>query len=363
MKLLLPFSWLYAAIVGLRNKLFDGGVLRQEGVGVPVISVGNLTVGGTGKTPLVEYIAAYLLQKRIRVAVVSRGYKRKSKGTVAVSDGKSLLVSAEQSGDEPYQMAEKLREAIVVVGEKRVDAARLAVKEFGANVVLMDDGFQHRYLKRDLDIVVIDATKDITQDYVLPAGRLREPVAGLQRASLIAFSKFDETVVGQFDMDRKLERRFSGPTIRYRYRIKEVRRVHDDGLASVDVVRRMRLMAFSGIGTHGAFLHDLRKHGFAPLSDMRFSDHHPFSEGDVATLASFAKAMEADACITTEKDAVRLRAHRELLQSLVDEIPVFYLTIEVEVLEGKDQLHSLIDQCLGGFLNEHWNHGHSKQKD
>ncbi len=363
MKLFLPFSWLYAVVVLLRNKLFDWEVLRTESVGVPVISIGNLTVGGTGKTPLVEYIAAYILGKGLRVAVVSRGYKRTSTGVVAVSDGKTLLASAEQSGDEPFQIAEKFREAIVVVGEKRVEAARMAVGQFGAQVVVMDDGFQHRYLKRNLDVVVVDATNDITRDSVLPAGRLREPLSGLRRASLIAFSKFDETVLSQFDLDSKLAPYFSGPMIRYRYRIKEVRRVQDDGLASLDVVRRMRLMAFSGIGTHGAFLFDLKKNGFAPISDMRFSDHHPYSEGDIATLASFAKAMEVDACITTEKDAVRLGANKELTAKLTAEIPVFYLTIEVELLGEGEELHSRIDQCLGGFHHDHWYHGHTEQKN
>jgi tetraacyldisaccharide 4'-kinase len=356
MKLLLPLGWLYALVVTLRNKLFDWGVLNVESVDVPVISVGNLTVGGTGKTPLVEYIVALLLEKNKRVAIVSRGYKRKSKGVVVVSDGKNLLVDASQGGDEPVQIARKFPSAIAVVSEKRVNAAKKAV-ELGADIVVLDDAFQHRYLKRDLNIVVIDATNDITKDAVLPAGRMREPLSGLKRANVVAFSKVDETVLSQVNLDTKLAQRatapmalirpyFNGAFIKYRYRVQDVRRAHDNGTASLDVVRRMQLLAFSGIGRHEAFVHVLTKNGFAPISDMRFSDHHEFSEGDVATLASFAKAMNADACITTEKDIVRLRANGELAKKLFDEIPVFYLAIDVEMLEGKEVFHSLIQHCM-----------------
>jgi tetraacyldisaccharide 4'-kinase len=355
MKLLLPFAWLYALAIATRNKLFDWGVLKVEGVGVPVISVGNLTVGGTGKTPLVEYIVGLLVANNRRVAIVSRGYKRASHGVVVVSDGNHLLVDASQGGDEPVQMARRFASAIVVVGEKRVDAARRAV-ELGADSIVLDDAFQHRSLKRDLDIVVIDATKDITQDAMLPAGTMREPLSGVGRANVVAFSKVDEAGLSQRSLDSKpaqdvgtpmarIRSYFDGAFISYRYRVQDVRRAHDNGSTSFDIVRRMRLLAFSGIGRHDAFIHELTKNGFVPVSDMRFSDHHEFSDGDVATLASFAKAMSADGCITTEKDIVRLRANRKLAEKLFDEIPVFYLTIDVEIVEGREVFHSLIEHC------------------
>jgi tetraacyldisaccharide 4'-kinase len=354
MKLLLPFAWLYALAIMLRNKLFDWGVLRSESVGVPVISVGNLTVGGTGKTPLVEFVVRLLIEKKKRVAVVSRGYKRKSSGVVVVADGKRVFVDADAGGDEAVQIAMKFREAIVVVGEQRVDAARKAV-ELGAEVIVLDDGFQHRYLKRELDIVVVDSTNDISRDAVLPAGRLREPVSGLKRASVVAFSKFDETIVGQFNLDEKLDAKFSGSFIKYRYKVIGVKRANDDGAASLDVVRTMSLLAFSGIGKHEAFLAGLSKNKFVSVSDLRFPDHHRYTEEDIAMLASFGTAMRVDACITTEKDVVRLRANGELAKKLFDEVPVFYLQIEVDVLEGKDELLSRIENLLTGeFHNGHW---------
>lgn len=342
MKILLPFAWLYSALIWLRNKAFDWGVLKTTDVGVPVISVGNLTVGGTGKTPLVEYLVKQLLADGRRVAVVSRGYKRKSSGVVVVADGKRILATAEQGGDEPVQIAEKFHEAIVVVGEKRVEAAKRAV-ELGAKVVIADDCFQHRYLHRDLNIVVVDSTSDITTDAMVPAGRLRESLQGLLRADVVALSKFDESA--SLDLDLKLRPFFEGSFVKFRYKVVGVKRATDDATVSFDVVRAMKLVAFSGIGNHNAFVLDLRNNGFAPVSDMRFPDHHAYSENDMSTLATFTRAMAADGCITTEKDVVRLRSDRLRAEGLFKEIPVFYLRVEVEILEGKETLHSLTKNC------------------
>lgn len=342
MKMLLPFAWLYSALILLRNKAFDWGVLKTSDVGVPVISVGNLTVGGTGKTPFVEYLVKQLLAEERRVAVVSRGYKRKSSGVVVVSDGEKILATAEQGGDEPVQIAGKFPEAIVVVGEKRVKAAQRAV-ELGAKVIVADDCFQHRYLHRDLNVVVVDSTSDITRDAVLPAGRLREPLRGLRRADVIALSKFDESI--SRDLDLKLRPFFNGPFVKFRYKVVGVQRAVADVTVSSDVVRGMKLVAFSGIGNHDAFIQELHKNGLAPTSDMRFPDHHTYSESDMSSLAAFTRAMAADGCITTEKDIVRLRSNKESTQGFFTEIPVFYLRIEVEILEGKEILHTLTENC------------------
>ncbi len=347
MKILLPFAWLYSFFIWLRNAAFDSGVLKTTNVGVPVVSIGNLTVGGTGKTPLVEYLVRELLAGGCKVAVVSRGYKRKSTGVVVVSDGKKILASAKQGGDEPVQIAEKFPEAIVVVGEKRVDAARRAVS-LGASLILADDCFQHRYLHRDVDIVVIDSTSDITRDAMLPAGRLREPLRGLRRANVVAFSKYDESSLP--GLESKLRPYFTGSFVRFRYKLASVKRATDDVTVSFEVVKGMKLVAFSGIGNHNAFVHDLQKNGFAPISDMRFPDHHTYSEGDLSTLAAFSKALAADGCITTEKDVVRLRSDKAKAIVLFDETPVFYLRIELEVIAGREVLDSITTNCGKAML-------------
>jgi len=185
---LLPLSWLYGLVVRLRNRLFDSRVLKSAAADVPVISVGNLTAGGTGKTPLVEYIAGHFLTQGRKVGIVSRGYGRASRGVVVVSDGSSLRADARAGGDEPVQMARKYPAAAVVVGEKRVEAARCAI-ELGAEVLLLDDAFQHRYLRRDVDILVLDSRKDIREEPLLPSGLRREPLSSLRRADLVVMSR------------------------------------------------------------------------------------------------------------------------------------------------------------------------------
>lgn len=345
MRLLLPFAWLYASVMALRNALFHRGVLKQHAVDVPVISVGNLTVGGTGKTPLVEYIVRFLLEQGRRVGVVSRGYKRQSKGVVVVSDGRTIRVDARQAGDEPMQIASSFPRAIVVVGERRVDAAQEAIR-LGADVIVVDDGFQHRSLKRDLDIVVVDSTNDVTTDAVLPAGRLRESLSGLRRAGVVALSHADEGTPDA--LEATLRRFFEGPFVRFRYRICAVRRATDDAPVSLDAVRAMRLVSFSGIGNHEAFVRQLTKERFTLVGDLCFADHHRYSDVDLRAIEYAAKAMNADGVLTTEKDIVRLRAHKEVAQQLFDSQVVFYVRIAVEILGGDDVLHARMTQLLKG---------------
>ena len=221
--LLLPFSWLYAMVMVCRNLAYDRGVFVVRGPGVPVISVGNLTAGGTGKTPLTEYIVGYLRNKHVRVAVVSRGYRRKSRGVVVVSDGKSVLVDATWGGDEPVQIAAKFPGVPVVVGERRVEAARIAVHALGAEVIVLDDGFQHRGIKRDLDILVMDARKDITSERLIPAGMRREPLNAIRRAGIVAFSRAEDRVV----WGPKVHRWYAGEDVLYRYESPTARRAGD----------------------------------------------------------------------------------------------------------------------------------------
>ncbi len=346
MKILLPLSWPYEAVMWLRNKAFDTGILKQESVAVPVISVGNLTMGGTGKTPLVEIIVRYLQLRGKNVAVVSRGYKRKTKGVVVVSDGKHVSCTADEGGDEPVQIAKKLPEAIVVVGEKRLDAAAKAV-ELGAGIIVLDDAFQHRHIARDLDIVVLDSTADIRREAVVPGGRLRESVRGLNRADIVMFSNAgsrSKDIVGQTAFVRRY---FDGPVAAFRHQVTGVRRASDGGSASLDVIRTMRLLAFSGIGNHDSFVDVLQEEHFNCVSDMRFADHHRFTEADMTTLSAFGKAMDADGFITTEKDIVRLGGNGDLLRRLASELPVFYLTIDAVVTEGEQLLFDLINNCSG----------------
>ena len=183
----LPFSWLYGAVISLRNLFYDTGIFRIEEIDVPIISVGNLSTGGTGKTPFVEFLLRYLLGKDKIVAVLSRGYGRKTRGTVVIDQSTLAHCTAESVGDEPYQIARKFPGAIVIVDESRVRGARIAKEKYRVDAIILDDGFQHRALKRNLDIVMIDGKNPITEMAMLPAGLRREPLVALRRADLLIF--------------------------------------------------------------------------------------------------------------------------------------------------------------------------------
>ena len=341
-KLLLPLSWLYGAAMACRNKAFDLGLLNSEDVGVPVISVGNMTMGGVGKTPLVEYIVGMCLAKARKVAVVSRGYRRSSQGVVMVSDGRKLLADAGRGGDEPVQMARKHPHTIVVVGERRVEAARAAVSGLKADLIVMDDGFQHRSIRRELDIVVIDSRKDLFLTPMIPAGERRESLRALGRAQLVALSRSDQDT-GWW----KEKGEASGiPTIRYCYRIERLREVCPDGERDVDSLDGKNLFLFSGIGDHRDFLRQVKEVYRPVVGELRFPDHHAYSSGDLNSIAAAAKAAGATALLTTEKDAVRLSGNREGIKTILQQFPLFYVGIAIDITQGKEVLHSMIEECL-----------------
>ncbi len=184
-------SWIYGTIIEARNSLYEKGVFKSFSLGVPVISIGNITVGGTGKTPLVAFVAEILAEKGEKVCIISRGYGRKNpKKRVLVSDGENILADARQSGDEPFELAQRLLgKAIVVADANRVSAGNWAREKFGITAFVLDDAFQHRKVKRDLDIVTIDATNPFGNKKMLPSGILREPLKNLKRADAIVITR------------------------------------------------------------------------------------------------------------------------------------------------------------------------------
>ena len=345
--ILLPFSWLFGLVVFLRNKAFDWRLLSIRRAGVPVISVGNLTAGGTGKTPLVEYIVNYLLSSGKRVAVVSRGYGRHSAGVVVVSDGKSVLADARIGGDEPVQIARKFPSACVVVGEKRIQAARAAIEQCSAEVVVLDDGFQHRYLHRDLDIVVVNARNDVTQEPMLPAGLRRECLSELRRADVIAMSKVG-SISDALEKGARLRRWYQGPLPAYRYKQAGIVSLRDQKPVAIKEIAGLPALAFSGTGDNGGFVQDLRNMQFMVKETIGFHDHHEYSPADVRTILEVAKTSGAKFAITTEKDATRLLASDALHAFRRENLPVYYLCIGLEMLQGEGILTDRIDRVCGG---------------
>lgn len=343
--LLLPFSWLYALVIVCRNKAFDQGILKSEDIGVPVISVGNMTMGGTGKTPLVEHIVGLCLAKGRRVAVVSRGYGRTSSGVLTVSDGNILCVDAAQGGDEPVQIAKKFPKVIVVVGGRRVEAGRKAITELKADVIVLDDGFQHRYIKRNLDIVVLDSRKDVYAIPMIPAGERREPLSAIKRADLVAFSRSDE-VSGNSMWLRRLSNEFQGHKIHYQYSLEQILHAGSDIPLPVMELKGTRLFLFSGIGDHAGFVGHMKRSGLDVAGDMMFSDHHTYTRTDLQKILDGVTRTRADALLTTEKDMVRLSGNQALFDEVVRHNPLFYARIIVDIVQGKGMFDSMIDRCL-----------------
>jgi tetraacyldisaccharide 4'-kinase len=304
MIILAPLGWLYGRVMQLRNALYDRGIFTTYDLGAKTISVGNITTGGTGKTPLVAYIASLFAENGEKVCVLTRGYGRKNeKERVLVSDGVKVLVDAETGGDEPVELAHKLLgKSIVVADADRVSAGRWAKDKFGVTTFVLDDAFQHRRVDRDLDIVCVDATD--------PFGPfLREPARNLARAHAIVLTRSE-----QIQSPENLISELSG-LARGRPVYKAVSK-----LASSVVAPEASVLAFCGIGNPGSFFKTLARAGFHITAERIFPDHHVYSQDDITELESEAKSIQCEILVTTGKDSIKLDALQFEIPLLVAEI-------------------------------------------
>ena len=340
--LLLPFSLFYWLGVAVRNWFFDIGILKTQRVKVPVISVGNISAGGVGKTPFVEMLIERLKIDQ-RVAVVSRGYHRKTSGTVVVSDGQGKLSSAEDSGDEPMQLALKYPELLVVVDKDRVRAAQKALA-LGANVILLDDGFQHRYLHRDLNIVLLTAEEILNGDLLLPSGNRREPLASLKRADMIAVTRCAD--VEEYERVCAVGRERTVvpngmPTVGLKTKLKAFKHSSSNKNVEVEKVAHSKCIAFSGIGNPKSFEELMTNTNVNILKYFIFSDHHWYVDDDIKKIIDSRKQTKSDYIITTEKDAARLR---DRFSEFLEMEPVIYAEIQPEILSGDKQLNEVLQR-------------------
>ena len=330
----------YGGAVRTRNRLFDVGVLRQEKIGCPVVSVGNLTVGGTGKTPMVMVLAGLLRKWGLRPAVLSRGYGGKSRsGVLVVSDGRSVLAGPEEAGDEPVLIARRLRDVPVLAGPKRVITGRYALEHFDIDAILLDDGFQHRYLARDLDIVLLDSRQPLGNGFVLPRGPLREYPSALERAGLIAFTRSEDGAAPPVDgrLSAILSRR---PSLRTR--IRPTALIGPEGTEQpLSVLAGKRVFAFAGIAQPDSFPQTLEDLGGVIAGFRAFPDHHRYTAEDLGRIEQDAGLARADVVLATEKDLVKLQGLPRALSRL------FALAVETEILEGADGLEAALRACLG----------------
>jgi tetraacyldisaccharide 4'-kinase len=341
--LMLPFVPLYGAGVAIRNWFFDVGLLRTHKVGVPVISVGNLSAGGSGKTPLVELLTKRLLLAGRKVAIVSRGYKRESSGLLVVSNGTIQCAEAYLAGDEPAQMAAKLSGAVVIVDEQRVRGAEYAIEKFGANVIVLDDGFQHRYLKRDLDILTIPVNEVEESGWMLPAGNRREPLASIRRATLVAVTRCES--VEQFQKAEAIVQEWtSKPVVGLATKVSAFRRASSRFSIDLGGIKGKSVVAFSGIGNPDSFAQTLGSLGLEVKEHVVFPDHHFYQKTDLRNLENLLVQTRADYCVTTEKDVVRLSSPSNEFQGFLEKTPLFFVEIEQSVIAGETELNEGIDK-------------------
>ncbi len=312
MFLLYLLSLLYGGAIFVRNFLYDSGVLKSKKLPVPVVSVGNISAGGTGKTSLVRYLAQEL-GRTLRVAVLLRGYRRKSRGTLVVSEWGSLRAGIEEAGDEAYLLARLLPDASVVVSEERFKGGLFAVEKLGAGLIILDDGFQHRRLYRNLDIVLL-RKRDLT-DRLLPAGLLREPLKNLSRADAVVLS-YQDVEPFEFELEEKpVFKMFRKFTHLLNTRFERV---------PLEILKDKEVIAFAGLGNNEQFFRSLEKLGFRLKEKLSFPDHYHYRDFELK---------KDELYITTPKDMVKLPPAENL----------FALDFELEVEGLLDFVRERVD--------------------
>lgn len=310
--LLWPFSIIYLCGLTVYLWLYDAGIRRRCKLDVPVISVGNLTCGGTGKTPAVQAISRALLEQGKRVVVLSRGHGGSVRGVAVASDGDNVLSTSLQVGDEPILLARTLPGVPVVVGKDRRDSGRIALERFAPDVIVLDDGLQYWQLHRDLDVVIVNSRKPFGSGFLFPMGDLREPRSGLCRAGIVLLTGTDSLNAAQIQAVRKA---ISGvapdiPVHAANHLPVCVRDTETQAELDAGWLAGRCVFAFCGIGQPDSFMGSLRDTGASVDGNIVFADHHRLSDRDITAIIEGADACGAEAIITTEKDFARLDGRR-----------------------------------------------------
>jgi tetraacyldisaccharide 4'-kinase len=339
---LLPFSSLYGAGVKARLALYQTGALRTHNLGAPVISVGNMTAGGTGKTPLVEWIARHLASEGHRTCILTRGYGRANpRERVVVSDGKTILADPEQTGDEPLLLAERLaKQAAVISDRDRVGAAHWAIENLTSEVFILDDGFQSLRVARNLNIVTIDAGNPWGNGRLLPAGLLREPRSGLARADCIVITRANDSQSTQ-PLQREIDRFSKGRAVFLSHmKNSGIRPLSKTGEPSfkLGTPDSVPVAAFCAVGSPQSFFSQLCKDGYSLAYTQAFRDHHRYAQSDIDALVKRSIASGARALLTTAKDEVKLRSLRLGL-------PCYAIDIAIEI-DDDEKLRRMIDKSI-----------------
>ena len=340
-------SLVFRNVVLARLFLYEVGICRRYPLGCQVISVGNITAGGTGKTPVVEIFARELQKSGRKVAILSRGYRKrelpwyqrlfreKIEPPRVVSDGKRLLLDSEMGGDEPYMLASNLPGVVVLVDKNRVKSGRYAVKRFGCDTLILDDGFQYLKLRHRLEIVLVDKTNPFGNANMLPRGVLREPIRNLKRADFIFITKSDGHAEELRARLRELNA--NAEMIECRHRPLHLQNVYTAEHVPLSWLKGRTVTSLSGIAVPQSFENSLRAMGAKVIYCDRYADHHRYNAQEIIDAVNKASDLHADALLTTEKDAVRFPR----LESTP--VPVFYMRVDIELINGAENFHEAVE--------------------
>ena len=328
----------YGLAVRVKNLLYDRGWKRRHRLPCRVVSVGNVTAGGTGKTPVVIWVAQRLLAQGFKVAVLSRGYRRTSRASqLLVSDGRIMLTGPDEAGDEPYLIATSCRGVVVAVGADRYRLGRWVLDRFAPDCVLLDDGFQHRSLQRDVDIVLIDASDRAGLQALLPVGRLREPLSAVSRASAIVLTRVDaEPDVQAIRTLINTSAVVDVEPILVRFEADGYVDVGSGAIKTMQEAAGRRAVIFSGIGNPASFRNLLIRHGVKVEGEVVYPDHYAYTQADLDRLRERARCVGADVLLTTEKDAVKITS------VLNADDAMWAVRLSTEIIEGRERLERLI---------------------
>ncbi|OAM92739.1 lipid-A-disaccharide kinase [Pelosinus fermentans] len=343
------FSVIYGWAVLCKLALYKYGILRQHKLNCHVISLGNITVGGTGKTPTAQRLATIIRDMGYRVVILNRGYRAGWRGQIGlVSDGEKIYMSAAEAGDEAYLLAKSLPKVSVVIGSNRIITGEYAVNELKADVIILDDGFQHWQLARDLDIVLIDSLNMFGNQFMLPRGTLREPLSNLSRAQIFLLTKIDQSSLEAREMiystlDQYNKKALVVESIHKPRCFVEIEEWYKGTIGRKNVplesVRGHKVLAFSAIGNPSSFEQTILDLGVSDVCGVRYVDHHDYTMAEMQYIMQKAVDENVYALVTTEKDAVKIPA--EFIHS-DRPLPLYVLSIAVFFTEGYEDLMGLI---------------------
>jgi len=341
---LLPLYFLsiiYKIIIQGRASLYKAGIFKSYNAKVKVISIGNISVGGTGKTPTTQWLAQNLSERGYKTAILSRGYGGKRAEDVSVvSDGESVLLSPQEAGDEPYMLAKKLKGLPVIVGSDRLKLANYACEKYNLDALILDDGFQHIRLKRDVNILLFDGEKGVGNGSALPRGPLREPLSAMGRADLVLINKDGSATEGLKALTKR-----HAPSIavfKTSYRTTCIRELGSDETKAIEDLKDMDVTLFSGIANPESFAKTIELLGGVIVSKTSFPDHHDYTVADIDRVSALAEKAGVSAILTTEKDAVKL----EQINS-PSKVPVYVVEVGLDFQEDSDKLIDMIIKKAG----------------